>query len=66
MRYEKKEISKEDGRYLIFYHFRETASVEQIVAFESVDSLAAGAVSSPDGVNSTPPKAPGAGTKGTR
>ena len=66
MHYEKKEIAKEDGRYLIFYHFRETASVEQIAAFESVDSLAAGAVPSPDGLSHKPPKAPGTGMEGKR
>jgi hypothetical protein len=35
MRYEKKLIQKDDGRYLVYYHFPESASPEQAEAFRS-------------------------------
>ena len=36
MRMEKKQIIKEDGRYLISYHFPESASEEQTAAYEEL------------------------------
>jgi len=33
---EKKRILKEDGRYLLYYHFPESATPEQTKAFEAV------------------------------
>lgn len=39
MQYEKKQITKEDGRYLVYYHFANTASKEQSAAFEAVEAL---------------------------
>lgn len=36
MRMEKKRILKEDGRYLVYYHFVESATEEQTVAFDAV------------------------------
>ena len=47
MQFEKKQITKEDGRYLVFYHFPDTADPDQTGAFESVESFDAGAGSSP-------------------
>ena len=44
MRYEKKQITKEDGRYLVFYHFPETATPDQTATFESAEAFAAAAV----------------------
>jgi hypothetical protein len=37
MRYEKKQISKDDGRYLVYYHFPDSATEEQTSVFRSVD-----------------------------
>ena len=39
MNYEKKRITKEDGRYLIFYHFPATANPDQAVAFETAQQF---------------------------
>ena len=36
MQIEKKQILKEDGRYLVFYHFAETATPEQTAVFAAV------------------------------
>ena len=36
MELEKKQITKEDGRYLVFYHFADTATPEQAEVFRSV------------------------------
>jgi hypothetical protein len=33
---QKKVTRKDDGRYLIYYHFAETASPEETAAFEAV------------------------------
>ncbi len=41
MNYEKKQIAKEDGRHLVFYHFPDTASEEQTAAFRSAEDYAA-------------------------
>lgn len=41
MQYEKKQIVKEDGRYLIYYHFPATAGLEQSAAFAKAEELAA-------------------------
>ena len=38
MRVEKKQITKEDGRYLVYYHFPDTASDDQTRAFQSADT----------------------------
>ena len=40
MQFEKTEIVKEDGRYLIFYHFPATANHEQNEAFQAAKDLA--------------------------
>lgn len=40
MRVEKKEIAKEDGRYLIYYHFPESATEEQTAVFAAVNEAA--------------------------
>ena len=34
---QKKVTRKDDGRYLIYYHFAETATPEETAAFESVE-----------------------------
>ena len=39
MQFEKTEIAKEDGRYLIFYHFPATANHEQNEAFQAAEAL---------------------------
>lgn len=36
MRMEKKQTLKDDGRYLIYYHFPESATPEQAAAFADV------------------------------
>jgi len=36
MKLEKKQIAKEDGRYLVYYHFSKTATEEQTAVFDSV------------------------------
>ncbi|HZT41059.1 MAG TPA: hypothetical protein VFA07_02660 [Chthonomonadaceae bacterium] len=36
MRMEKKKVLKEDGRYLIYYHFPETATPEQTGTFNAI------------------------------
>ena len=36
MRIEKKQIQKEDGRYLVFYHFPESANDEQTSTFAAL------------------------------
>ena len=36
MRMEKKRILKEDGRYLIYYHFPDTATPEQTGTFAAI------------------------------
>lgn len=41
MRMEKRRILKEDGRYLIYYHFPESANAEQTAAFEAADEAPA-------------------------
>lgn len=38
MRMEKKRILKEDGRYLIYYHFPDTATPEQTGTFDAIDA----------------------------
>ena len=40
MRIDKKEIRKEDGRTLVFYHFPDSATAEQKAAFEAVETVA--------------------------
>jgi hypothetical protein len=42
MRYEKKQITKEDGRYLVYYHFSESATEEQAAVFRSVEETPPG------------------------
>lgn len=37
MRMQKKIILKEDGRYLIYYHFPDTASEEETTTFEAIE-----------------------------
>jgi hypothetical protein len=41
MRLEKKQIVKEDGRYLVYYHFPDTATPEQTLAFQSAEKTTA-------------------------
>ena len=36
MQMQKKRILKEDGRYLVYYHFVESATAEQTAAFAEV------------------------------
>lgn len=36
MRMEKKRVLKEDGRYLIYYHFPETATPEQTGTYDQI------------------------------
>lgn len=38
MRVEKKQITKEDGRSLIYYHFPATATPEERRVFEEIDA----------------------------
>ena len=64
MYYDKKEITKEDGRYLIFYHFRDTASADQTAAFKSAESFDAKAVSTPDESGALLARAANARTEG--
>ena len=40
MRYEQKQITKADGRYLVFYHFPDSANPEQAEAFQSAEAVA--------------------------
>lgn len=40
MHIEKKQIQKEDGRKLIYYHFPETATSEETDAFRTVEAEA--------------------------
>ena len=45
MRMEKKQILKDDGRYLVYYHFPDSASPDETQVFseiESTDSSPAG------------------------
>ncbi len=56
MDYEKKQIAKEDGRYLIYYHFPETATPDQTAAFEAAETFV---VSAP--VPAAPTPTPAAG-----
>lgn len=37
MHMEKKQVTKEDGRFLTYYHFPETATSEETAAFEAVE-----------------------------
>ncbi|CCW35873.1 hypothetical protein CWRG_02010 [Chthonomonas calidirosea] len=37
MRMQKKVTLKEDGRYLIYYHFPDTATPEETAAFEALE-----------------------------
>ena len=43
MNYEKKQITKEDGRTLVYYHFPESASPAQAEAFRSAEQFSAAA-----------------------
>lgn len=38
MRFEKKETVKPDGRYLVYYHFPDTASETQATAFANAET----------------------------
>lgn len=38
MRIEKKQTIKEDGRYLVYYHFPDSASEEQTTAYEEIQA----------------------------
>jgi len=38
MRLSKKQVLKEDGRYLIYYHNPETATPEQTAVFAAIDA----------------------------
>jgi len=40
MQLEKKQIVKEDGRYLVYFHFPATATEEQTAAFHDVETHA--------------------------
>jgi len=41
MRMEKKRILKEDGRYLVYYHFPDTAPHSEAAAFAAIDAVGA-------------------------
>ena len=61
MQYEKKQIQKEDGRYLVYYHFPDTATDEQTVAFQSAEAASSAvaihevAASAPENPNKDKP-----------
>jgi len=50
MRMEKKRVLKEDGRYLIYYHFPETATPEQTGTFQAIaaSGIAEGGTEAPE------------------
>lgn len=52
--YEKLEISKEDGRYLIYYHFPASADAEQTETFLNVKSAAVAVADTPAAAASAP------------
>ena len=61
MKMEKKQIVKEDGRYLVYYHFPDTASEEQTHAFETAAAAGGEAsASSPDVKSELPAPPPAA------
>lgn len=39
MQMEKKRVLKQDGRYLVFYHFPATATPEQTALFEQIQPV---------------------------
>ncbi len=41
MRMEKKRILKEDGRYLVYYHFPDSASPDEAQVYAAIDPTAA-------------------------
>jgi hypothetical protein len=57
MRMLKKQVLKEDGRYLVYYHSPETATPEQAAAFASVEAEAE-TVSAPENSVSLSPNSP--------
>lgn len=66
MQMKSKEVTKDDGRYLVFYHFPESASPEQTEAFERSEAYAqeaADAARAAAGAAEPPAKA-GPDTKG--
>jgi hypothetical protein len=65
MQMKSKEVAKEDGRYLVFYHFPESASAEQTDAFERSEAYAKEAVDAARSAASAAkaPADPGPGTK---
>ncbi len=48
MRMEKKQLRKEDGRYLVYYHFPDSASTEETQVYADIDPSAADAGHSAD------------------
>ncbi len=56
MRLEKKVILKEDGRYLVYYHFPETATAEQSAVFAAV-TPSPEATATEHGADANPPDA---------
>ena len=53
MRLEKKRVLKEDGRYLLYYHFPDTATPEQTGTFEAIE--ASGQTGAEDGSQTSSP-----------
>jgi len=57
MYYEKKQVTKEDGRCLVFYHFPDTATKDQTAAFEAAEAYAAKAAASAEPAAATSTRA---------
>lgn len=48
---QKKRVLKEDGRYLIYYHFPETATADETVVFDRIDAAKPADATGEAGVN---------------
>ena len=60
MIYEKKYVTKEDGRSLVYYHFPDTATEAQTAAFQNAENYTPSAPPAPQ-PNGTRQEPPGAG-----
>ena len=55
MQIEKKQILKEDGRYLVFYHFPASASEEQTTSYAQIPAAEPDAANHPENSAATQP-----------
>lgn len=65
MRYEQKQITKEDGRLLVYYHFPDTATPDQTAAFEAAETFSATAAAPPEPAPAAPASGVEPGKKGS-